>query len=142
LLLEPGCWQARGTFFDAVGNGCPLAGDMRITHSAEGWHSEVAMSAELKPATPLSGSYEIAPFKAREGATSWRSLNHSLGELRGHIALVGEVMISGFSSADHRHSGASYLRQISRDRYHNRGYLISNGALASSWSVELLRIQG
>ncbi len=140
FLFEPGYWQAQGTVFDAAGEGRSLAGELRVTLDAQSRRSEVAVSLQAETPIPLSGSYDIAPFEAREGTTSWRCLNSSLGELQGHIAVVEEVMISGFSSTDHRHSGASYLRQISRDCYQNRGYLISNGAVASSWSVELDRI--
>ncbi len=142
FLVEPGHWQARGTLFDAAGHGCPLAGNMDITHDGECWHNEAALSMPQEAPIDLSGTYDVVPLRTKQGATSWRSLNSRLGELQGHIAVVGEVMISGFSSADHQHSGASYLRQISRDRYHNRGYLISNGILASSWHIELLRING
>ena len=142
FLFEPGHWQARGTLFDAAGDGCALAGDLHVTHGADSWHNEAAISLEKETPFNLSGSYDVVPFSSRQGATSWRSLNPTLGELEGHITVVGEVMISGFNSADHRYSGASYLRQISGDCYHNRGFLITNGALASSWSMVLVRIRG
>jgi phosphate-selective porin len=65
-----------------------------------------------------------------------------LGALRGRFVIVGDSILSSYSSPTLRYRGFECIQQRDARRYSVRGAMLEEDKLISSWALELTRIQG
>lgn len=138
FLFEEGCWKAEGFFRDAEGYTVLVMGETRIVHGEHRWVMDGFMEIEGDVPRRIENRYVIEPFNGRDTAR-WSSENPALGPLRGTFTIVGDSILSGYSDEGGAYSGMEYLRLMDGDSYINRGALLGDGGLVSSWSVTLRR---
>ena len=139
FLFEEGRWKAEGFFRDAEGLTVTVRGETRISHGENHWIMDGFMEIEGEVPRRIENRYVIEPFNGRD-ITSWSSENPALGTLVGTFTVVGDSILSHFTCDDVACTGMEYLRFIDGDVYINRGTLLREGNLVSSWSVTLRRV--
>jgi uncharacterized protein affecting Mg2+/Co2+ transport len=136
-LFEEGTWLAHGHFTDGRGESVAVRGESVIRHDPDRWLNRGFMEVLSTPPFTLRNAYEIMPWNRQTQYTSWTSHNPALGDMVGYFVVVGDSILSEFRTLDGTHHGTEYLRQMSAARYINRGVLMKEGRLTSSWAVEL-----
>ncbi|MGC9373175.1 MAG: hypothetical protein ACP5DY_07615 [Thermovirgaceae bacterium] len=139
FLFEEGRWKAEGFFRDARGHTVLATAETCILHSWDRWVMEGFIEIEGEVPRRIENRYLVEPFDGRD-ITSWTSENPALGTLRGTFTIVGDSILSCYSDASGEYGGMEYLRFIDGDSYINRGALLKEGELVSSWSVTLRRV--
>ncbi len=139
FLFEEGRWKAEGFFRDARGHTVLVRGETRIFHSGDRWIMEGFMEIEDEVPRRIENRYVVEPFDGRD-ITPWMSENPALGTLRGTFTVVGDSILSCYGDVSGEYGGMEYLRFIDWDSYINRGALLKEGELVSSWSVTLRRV--
>jgi hypothetical protein len=139
FLFEEARWAARGTFFDAGGAATAVDGAARITHADGAWFNRSFMRRLADSPLEVTNDCRIVPFAPGALATRWESTNVALGRLAGRFALVGDSILSTYATEAGDCSGSECLQMTAEDRYLGRGVLYRDGALFSSWIVELRR---
>ena len=140
LFFHEGTWEARGLYTDAAGEVMPLQGKSEITHVDGIWVNESYMDVEDQESR-ISNRYEITPFAEGRDYTSWKSVNPAIGDLSGMFMLVGDSILSTFSSENGEYFGFEYLQKVDDTTYRNRGFAFFNNQKLSSWEVELKRAE-
>lgn len=140
FLLEAGMWEAAGTFYDEDGEATHVSGSTRITHVRPFWLCEGEMQVQSEPPRELRNEYRIVPFAGDADTTSWRSHNPALGDLSGTFTIVGEMIVSLYTSAGGIYRGTEHLQRIDANHYRATGCLCKGVQKISSWSVELTRM--
>jgi len=87
--------------------------------------------------TAFVNNYRVVPFEPHQVDTTWTSSNPALGAMTGRFAVVEDVILSLFRSADGRCSGSECLRQVNIHTYRDRGVLYRDERLVSCWAVHL-----
>ncbi len=139
FLFEEGRWKAEGFFRDARGHTVLVRGETQVFHSEERWIMEGFMEIEGEVPRRIENRYIVEPFEDRD-ITFWSSENPDLGRLRGKFTVVGDSILSCFKDEDGGYSGMEYLRFVDGNTYINRGTLLKDEELLSSWSVTLGRV--
>lgn len=129
-------WTAAGTYYDEAGHPFPLKGETEIVHDKSRWtlggYLEVAFESPVR----FTNTYEIQGTED-ETTLSWESFNPDLGILRGRFEVIGEFLVSSYTSADGTYSGTETLLQIDEKTYRNVGVSFHNGKKMSSWTALL-----
>lgn len=129
-------WQANGTYYDENGYAFELSGLACISRSEGEWSLDGYM--EVKQDTPVrfDNRYQIhetdSPFTYR-----WSSFNPALGTLSGTFEIIGDNIISAYTSENGKYSGTETLIQIDENTYHNVGVSFHNGRRMSAWTADL-----
>lgn len=140
FLLEPGCWQAEGSFHDEHGEKVRATGEATITHAPKIWKNSGHMTIHgTEPAT-FESHYEIMPFSKDVDSTQWTSLNPAIGQLNGTYTFIDDTILSIFRSEDGEYQGQETLLQVSLDQYRAVGAFFKGNKKLSSWNVILKRI--
>jgi hypothetical protein len=139
FLFYPGNWNARGTYIDNQGKSVESEGKITIIHHEDVWVKDGTMKILGDNPLEFANHYEIVPFEKDGLTTTWCSRNSSFGTLYGVFAVVGDSILSAFSSEDGTSTGMEFHRQIETDRYDNRGVLFHEGLMVSSWAMMLSR---
>jgi hypothetical protein len=142
FLFYPGTWIATGTYSDNQGKPVESQGKITIIHHDEVWLHDGSMKVYGENPVEFANHYEVVPFGGDGLTTTWCSRNPSLGTLYGVYAVVGDSILSAFSSEDGVSTGMEYLRQIETNQYDNRGVLFHEGLMLSSWAMELKLQEG
>lgn len=140
FLLEEGEWLAEGTYWEPAGGARPMSGSARIVHGTDVWinESETIVGA-ADGEERFENRYEVRPLLPGESSTSWVSTNPVLGRMNGTFSFVGDAILSAYESEDGRAVGHECLWAAEDGSYEDRGVLFVDGALASRWSVRLVR---
>lgn len=72
-----------------------------------------------------------------ETTLEWESFNPALGTLRGTFEIIGDSIISFYTSEDGAYSGTETLTQQDEATYYNVGVSFHNGKKMSSWTALL-----
>ena len=139
FLFEEGVWIAAGFFRDGDGNTMHLTGRTEITHRDDVWINSGIMEIEGDTPLRVENIYRIVPFARGSDSTTWKSENPDLGPLVGTFAVVGDSILSAFRNGDGSLYGTEYLKNVDPDTYANRGVLLKQGKLISSWSATITR---
>ncbi len=131
-IFSEGSWVAHGTYFGMDGKPVPLEGISRIIHSATLWRNDSTMKILQPSPVEYLNVYEIQPFHDKDW-TTWRSHHPALGYLKGKFMVVGECILSGYSSENGLYSGTETLIQISPSQYRSWGMSFKSGEKLSSW---------
>jgi len=142
FLFHPGTWHALGTYIDNQGKTVAAEGTVSIIHQGDLWVNEGSIKVLGENRLEFLNHYEIVPFERDGLTTTWCSRNPSLGTLYGVFAVVGDSILSAFSSEDGASTGMEYLRQLEPEQYENRGVLFHEGLMVSSWAMELRKHEG
>jgi hypothetical protein len=139
FLFDEAAWTARGHFTDAEGFARAVDGSADIAHGADTWTNRSVMRLLSDPPVAFASDYRITPFAPGAPATAWESHTPTMGRMLGRFAVVGDSILSTFTSEDGSHAGAESLQMVEADRYLGRGVLYRNGDFFSAWVVELRR---
>jgi hypothetical protein len=131
FLFSEGSWVAKGTYSGADGKTIPMEGISKITHTKNLWRNDSSMKILLPTPVHLNNVYEIQPFSS--DWTIWRSHNPSLGYLKGKFMVVGDCILSGYSSENGIYSGVETMIQLSPTQYRCWGMAFMSGEKLSSW---------
>lgn len=138
-LFEEGVWNASGVFIDETGKEFQVEGKSTISHEESIWKNRGFMRIHTDPPTEYQSSYEIEPFESGCDSTKWVAQNPDIGQLSGNFVVIGDSILSIYTSENDKLVGTEYLRQINENVYENRGTLMRGNVRISSWSVELKR---
>jgi hypothetical protein len=108
-----------------------------VKHANGYWLFEAVLRLRGDPTRVHHNRYEIAPFSPDARSTHWSSTHPSLGPLRGRFVLVGDAILSFYSSSTGRHRGFECLQQRDKRRYAVRGTLLEEDKVLSTWALEL-----
>ena len=137
FLLREGEWQAAGEFTAGDGSVSPADGDARITHLADCWLFESVMRLRGPKTAESAMRYEINPFAPGSLATHWIAHSPAIGTQHGRFVVVGDAILSFYSTATGRHRGYECMLQRDQRSYAVRGVAMNEDKLISAWSVEL-----
>ena len=139
FLLREGEWDAGGTYWTDQGAEFAVEGHTSITHGRKHWVNDGVLRLLLNEPVEFQNRYEIQPFERGKDWTTWVARNPALGTLRGMFMVVGDCILSSYTSEDGRHSGTESLVKVDDHMYRSWGCAFSDGSKLSSWSVELRR---
>ena len=97
---------------------------------------------ELAFDTPVkfTNRYSIEPIALGKDFTFWSSTNPALGTLLGKFMIIGDTILSSYTSEDGQYSGSESLIFVDKKTYKNRGFVFHNKKKLSSWKVDLSKI--
>ncbi len=139
FLLQPGEWQAKGTFIGQNGISTPLTSKTVVEHLTDKWTINGYMRVLYEEPVEFQNSYEIVPIPKDKDHTTWKSVNPALGELIGNFIIVQDSILSIHSTKDNKFSGIEFMTQLKEYKYLIRGTLMQGDQKISSWAVELTR---
>lgn len=135
-LFKEGMWMVRGTYFDVHNNKIPVEGKTTVTHPAGAWIKEGYMKLLDGSGHEIKNRYEITPFKG--DYTNWKSSNPVLGTLHGKYMVVGDTILSTFTSENGEYHGIESNVKVSDNIYKCRGFTFGSSNKLSSWATELV----
>ncbi len=139
-ILEEGNWKASGLYFDPEGNQFEVYGETTIKHLRDEWVLDGFMELKLADPARFFNKYSITPLPVDKDYTGWSSENPALGKLIGRFMIIGDTILSTYSSENGAYSGAESLLLIDENTYHNRGFAFNGDDKLSSWTVTLKRV--
>lgn len=136
FLIQEGVWNTEGKYIDAGGKAFASKGRLRVVHGRGVWALQSALAVDY-PDRPLEylNRYEMIPLGPGASSTSWTSDNSALGRLKGLLSFVDDSIISEFRSEDGRSRGTEFMVGEPGGIYRNRGYILRDGEMLSSWSL-------
>ncbi len=137
-LLAPGTWKATGTFTDSSGITHPVSGTSVITHDRGIWYNRTAMIIHTQPPSDVECVYEIIPLAPGQTTTTWTAETLPLGRMHGHFAIVDNTILSSAPAGEG--INMETLRYMDDNTYENRGALLMDGTMLSSWKAVLTRV--
>ncbi|MBF0394442.1 MAG: hypothetical protein HQL38_17330 [Alphaproteobacteria bacterium] len=140
FLLEEGVWRASGTYTDEAGATHPIRGRAAISHALHVWRNEGEMEVMGDEPVVVDHLYEIVPMPHGASATIWTASSARLGRLRGNVAVVGDTLLSSFTSEEGEFSGTESLTRLGDNAYAARGVLYRGFERLSSWSMQMTRV--
>lgn len=133
-------WKASGTYFDENGKGYAVTGRCEAKHDEAQW----SLDGYMEVAFPGSPTKFFNKYSIRETdlkyTLSWISEKPALGTLRGVFELVGDSVISFYTSDTKEYAGTETLTQLDEDSYDAVGAAFQNGKRMSAWTVSLKRV--
>ena len=128
-------WSAEGTYFEND-RSIPLTGEADIVRKEAEWTIGGFMEIKTEPSVRFQNCYQI--HRSDEETTlEWESFNPALGTLRGTFEIIGDSIISFYTSEDGVYSGTETLTQQDEATYYNVGVSFHNGKKMSSWTALL-----
>lgn len=140
FLFEEGIWKVEGEHRDGAGMPWAVSGENTIRHEPGRWLFEAVLRLRGEPLRVTHNRYQIEPFSPGALSTHWSSANPVLGALRGRFVLVGDAILSAYSSPTARYRGFECIAQKSARRYSVRGAVLEEDKLISTWALELTRL--
>ncbi len=139
FLFEPAVWTAAGTFWREDGEPLEATGRTEISHRPECWLLSGTLKVLGSPPCEFVNAYAIEP-PGREGASmKWTSENATLGKLHGTFSVVGNSILSAYTSETAGYHGVEHLGQIDSDTYQATGLLLLEDRRLLSWQMLLRR---
>ncbi len=135
-LLPGRPWKASGSYYDENGRAFELIGQSQATQTGGEWVLNASMEVLFETPVRFSNRYSIHLTDA-EHTLSWTSFNPALGQLSGTFSIIGNSIISIYSSENGTYSGSETLMQIDPTTYHNVGVAFHNGVRMSAWTALL-----
>jgi hypothetical protein len=137
-LASEGVWRAKGVYTDVKNRSLDATGRCRMIHGHGVWQLHSTMSVEQPQGVrEFSLRYEIVPLGGGKTHTHWTSHNSSLGHLVGEMTLVGDAILSSFTSESKRYRGFEFLLLVQELGYVNRGVLFEGDKRLSSWQMSI-----
>jgi len=137
FLFREGKWDAKGDYFNEVGQKIAFVGEANITHTEKCWKNNSFMRLLVGDDVEFNNSYEFEPIREGDDFCRWKSYNPDLGELEGKLVVVGDVLLLSFCCSSGHYEGFEYLQMVSDTHYNNKGVLYMGNVKLSSWSSEL-----
>lgn len=146
FLFEEGVWRITGNYSDGRGHIVSIKGESKlyhVTYNVAFFTNEDWMVLEPENGSPveIKNKYMIKPFEKNRDYTSWTMDNLIMGKLFGKLVIVGDSVISTFSSSDGIYSGSEILIMVDEKTYRNKGCLFRGDRKISSWWVDLKKIK-
>lgn len=135
FLWREGVWQASGIFYDEKQKPIQATGRMEVSHLKDAWIAESFLEMDLNETLRITNRYKINPPSEETTAASWTALNMALGPIKGNFAIVGDSIFSLFQTQGGQ-NGSEYYRKINDNHYHNKGFLLEDGKVISSWEID------
>ena len=130
-------WQASGSYYDEDGVSYELSGLACLSRSQSEWTLDGHMEVKLDDPVRFHNKYQIhgtsSAFTYR-----WTSYNPALGVLKGTFDIIGDNIISVYTSESGEYSGTETLIQVDENTYHNVGVSFRNGRRMSAWTAVLI----
>ena len=117
-----------------------MDGETSIQHLENRWLFEGVLRVRGERPALHHNRYEIAPFSPGARSTHWTSNNPAVGALRGRFVVVGDAILSFYSSPTGRYRGYESIQQRDAMRYTVRGSLLEEDKLLSTWALDLTRL--
>lgn len=127
-------WIAEGTYYEEDGKPLPLYGEVSIVHTEDEW--TLGGFLEVRYAEPIrfTNHYNIHSTK-QDTTLLWESFNPALGILKGTFEIIGDCIISHYTSDDGIYSGTETLIYRNCAEYYNAGVSFRYGQKMSSWNA-------
>lgn len=139
-ILEEGIWKASGKYYDENQTCIGISGETKISHKEDTWILDGFMELSLDTPVRFTNRYSIDPIDSTKDFTFWFSINPALGKLLGKFMIIGDTILSSYTSEDGQYSGSESLIFVESELYKNRGFALHNRNKLSSWEVDLNRI--
>ncbi len=142
FLFKEGYWQSSGTYTDSDNKTNNAEGFSNIIHNEDKWILNGSLQViDGDNSREINNLYEITPVDKECHTASWFAENPSIGKLNGLFAIIGDVILSTFSSEEKQYSGVECIIRIDDDNYSIRGILLQEERKISSWSTNLKRVE-
>lgn len=129
-------WTAEGNYYDDKGGIYPLYGEVSIIRDELHWGLDGFLEVRCEQPVRFANCYSISESECAS-TLLWESFNPALGTLRGSFEIIGNSIVSHYTSQDGVYSGTETLVQRSLDEYYNVGVSFCNGKKMSSWTAML-----
>lgn len=139
-ILQEASWKAIGVYYDSAGNQFEVYGETAIKHFKDEWVLDGFMEVKLDNPVRFFNKYSITPLPVGKDFTDWTSQNPALGKLIGKFMIIGDTILSSYSSENGLYSGSECLVLLDNGTYHNRGFAFNGDRKLSSWEVTLQRV--
>lgn len=139
-IFEEGIWKASGKYYDENQVCIDVSGESKISHKDENWVLDGFMELAFDTPVRFTNRYSIEPIALGKDFTFWSSVNPALGKLFGKFMIIGDTILSSYTSEDDQYSGSESLIFVDRKAYKNKGFAFHNRNKLSSWKVDLHRI--
>lgn len=140
FLLEPGTWQAAGSYWDSDERRFDAAGSVEIIHQPRLWVNAAVMRVARDTPVELVNRYEIVPPSGPATTLKWSSVNPSVGRLVGTFSIVGDDILSVYASECGKFRGAEHLHRDDAACYLATGVFLRGATRISSWHLGLTRV--
>jgi hypothetical protein len=139
FLFEEKTWKAKGTYTDSTGKKIKVTGVTKVKHKFGKWVIEAEMYIPLKggQSLDLRNVYNVKPIKKGGFETTWTSDNKITGKYTGRFFVAGNVIFSTYSANKGEFVGHETMEYLGAGRYGAYGKLYRNGAMESSWNMNL-----
>ncbi|SFH29122.1 hypothetical protein SAMN05660649_04602 [Desulfotomaculum arcticum] len=139
-LYRISSWNATGTYYDAEGKQFKLHGETAVVRSEREWTLGGTMTVMCEPPVTFENSYTI---HATDDKTTliWESYNPALGVLKGKFEIVGDSIVSIYTSDSGVFKGSETLIKVDDDTYTNVGVAFKHGEKMSSWRALLKAVR-
>lgn len=131
-------WEADGLYYDEKGMTYPLTGRCDAVHTDKAWSLDGFMGVAFDQPVRFTNAYRLQETGSPE-TIRWESHNPALGKLEGTFEVIGNKIISFYTSENGIYSGTETLIQLDEDTYENVGVSFQNGQRMSAWAVTLKR---
>jgi hypothetical protein len=114
-ILEEGIWRASGKYYDENQDCMDVSGETKISHEVDSWVLDGFMELSLDMPVRFTNQYSIEPVEKGKDFTFWSSINLALGKLLGKFMIIGDTILSSYTSEDGQYSGSVCLIFVDRD---------------------------
>lgn len=129
-------WHASGTYYDENGRAFELSGLACVSRSESEWTLDGHMEVKLDTPVRFGNRYQI--FETDSPLTyHWTSFNPTLGTLCGTFEMLGDSIISVYTSECGEYSGTETLIRVDEHTYRNAGVSFHDGTRMSAWTAVL-----
>ncbi len=135
LFWQEGTWQATGIFRDDKKRDVRVSGQMDVQHLKNTWIAESFLEMDSDEPLRITNRYNIEAPDEDHSIASWTALNMALGPIKGHLVVVGDIIFSLFRTMDGQ-NGSESFRKLTDTHYHNKGFLLENDKVVSSWEID------
>jgi len=135
FIWQEGSWQASGLFHDKDRRNIKTTGRMDIQHVKDTWIAESSLEMQLEEVLRITNRYKIDPPGGNQTMLSWTALNMALGPVQGTFVSIGDTIFALFHTSEGQR-GSETFRKISDNHYHNKGFLMENNRVVSSWEID------
>ncbi|MGD9202520.1 MAG: hypothetical protein PVI26_13235 [Chitinispirillia bacterium] len=92
-----------------------VSGETKISHEVDSWVLDGFMELSLDMPVRFTNQYSIEPVEKGKDFTFWSSINLALGKLLGKFMIIGDTILSSYTSEDGQYSGSVCLIFVDRD---------------------------
>lgn len=140
FIFQEGAWEGQGSYTGEDGRVIRARLGVRSEHQPDDWRLASRWEIEADEPRRIELDYRITPFADDDNLLHWRAEHAEMGPLKGKFVVVGESILSLYSSVDGRRSAMEYLQRETARQYRYQGALFAGFRRLATWDLRLTRV--